>query len=165
VSLPVAVYDAGMLIALDRKERNAQVLHSLLTERSHPPVVPLAVLAQAWRPGHWTPLSRVLPDCVVFGARGQTAPCGVCIAGHDVQDAKRAGQLLARAGLPEKKRPDAVDALAVIIAARHESTLIVTSDPDDLTAYRDVLPGRSSSMRVLPVAEIADFLAGKKVTR
>ncbi|MDT3395836.1 hypothetical protein RKE29_04115 [Streptomyces sp. B1866] len=162
----VFVYDAGMLIALERQERSALVLHTVLSEYAHPPVIPLPVLAQAWRPGRWTPLTRVIPQCVVFGARTpQSPPCGVCQAGHVEEDAKRAGRLLAVAALPEEKRPDAVDALAVVIAARHAEAVLVTSDPRDLAAYRDALAGSPEGVRVLSVPDIAGFLAGKRVLR
>ncbi|MCX4640232.1 hypothetical protein OG775_34870 [Streptomyces platensis] len=113
-------------------------------------MIPLPVLAQAWRllaqawqPGRWTPLTRLIPECVVFGARSaEPPPCGVCQGGHVADDAKRVGQLLAPAGLSDENRPDAVDALAVVVAARHPEAVVVTSDPRDLCAYRDALDGR-----------------------
>ncbi|MEV0265531.1 hypothetical protein AB0I49_29935 [Streptomyces sp. NPDC050617] len=163
----VFVYDAGMLIALDRREKSAHLLHTVLTEEGHPPVVPLPVLAQAWRPGRWTPLTRAVPQCVVFGTRTAALPaCGACQAGHTEDDAKRAGHLLATASIPQEKRPDAVDALLVVIAARHPAAVIVTSDPHDITAYRDALTGPTDdSVRVLATPDIAGFIAGKRVLR
>ncbi|MBC2878497.1 MULTISPECIES: hypothetical protein [Streptomyces] len=165
MSTSVFVYDAGMLIALERQDSAARLLHRLQTEGGHPPVVPLPVLAQAWRPGRWTPLSRVIPECVIFGVRAVPAPpCGVCIAGHTEDDARRAGRLLATAAVPEQKRPDAVDALAVVVAARHPAAIVVTSDPYDLTAYRDELAD-GTNVQVLAVPDIAGLLAGKRVLR
>ncbi|MGW0395484.1 hypothetical protein ACWDYJ_32340 [Streptomyces sp. NPDC003042] len=166
MSHPVFVYDTGMLVALDRGEQHAGRLHRYLAEQGHPPVVPLPVLAQAWRPGQWTPLTRAIPQCTVFGVRA-SAPlsCGVCLAGHVEDDAKRAGRILASAAIPGEKRPDAVDALAVVIAARHPEAVIVTSDARDITAYRDALPGTAEAIRVLEVADLAAFLAGKRVLR
>ncbi|MFG2879302.1 hypothetical protein ACGFYU_30590 [Streptomyces sp. NPDC048337] len=155
-----------MLIALDRAEQSPRLLHRYLTERDHPPVIPLPVLAQAWRPGRWTPVTRAVPECTVFGVRSSAPPsCGVCLSGHIEDDAKRAGRILATAAIPEGKRPDAVDGLAVVIAARHYSSVIVTSDPRDITAYRDVLPDAAESVRVLDVADLPAFLAGKRVLR
>ncbi|MEV0279880.1 hypothetical protein AB0I22_26295 [Streptomyces sp. NPDC050610] len=164
---PVFVYDAGMLIALDRREKSAHILHTILTEEGHPPVVPLPVLAQAWRPGRWTPLTRAVTQCVVFGTRNAAQPaCGVCQAGHTEDDAKRAGHLLASASIPREKRPDAVDALLVVVAARHPSAVIITSDPHDIVAYRDALTGSvDDCVRVLPAPDIAGFIAGKRVVR
>ncbi|MFD6888469.1 hypothetical protein [Streptomyces sp. NPDC059957] len=166
MSNPVFVYDTGMLVALDRAEQHARRLHQYLAEQGHPPVVPLPVLAQAWRPGQWTPLTRAVPQCTVFGVRS-SAPlsCGVCLAGHVEDDAKRAGRILASAAIPAEKRPDAVDALAVVIAARHPHAVIVTSDPRDMSAYRDALPGASEAVRVLDVTDLAAFIAGKRVLR
>lgn len=166
MSIPVFVYDTGMVIALDRAEQSARLLHRYLTDREHPPVIPLPVLAQAWRPGRWTPVTRAVPECTVFGVRSSApASCGVCLAGHIEDDAKRAGRILATAAIPEGKRPDAVDGLAVVIAARHYSSVIVTSDPRNITAYRDVLPDAAESVRVLDVADLPAFLAGKRVLR
>lgn len=166
MSNPVFVYDTGMLVALHRAEQHARRLHRYLAEQVHPPVVPLPVLAQAWRPGQWTPLTRAIPQCTVFGVRA-AAPlsCGVCLAGHVEDDAKRAGRILASATIPAEKRPDAVDALAVVIAARHPEAVIVTSDPRDITAYRDALPGAAEAIRVLDVTDLAAFLVGKRVLR
>ncbi|MFD8569167.1 hypothetical protein [Streptomyces sp. NPDC059639] len=161
---PVFVYGAGMLIAVGRQDRPAQLLHRALLGPGHPPVIPLPVLARAWRPGKWTPLTRLIPECVVFGTRSaEPPPCGVCQGGHVTDDAKRAGQLLALAGLSDEKRPDAVDALAVVVAARHPEAVVVTSDPRDLCAYRDALGGGGAGVRILPVPELAGFLAGKRV--
>jgi hypothetical protein len=165
---PTFVYDAGMLIALDRRDKPAHLLHRILSEGKggHPPLIPLPVLAQAWRPGRWTPLTRVIPQCALFGV-ASTAPqsCGACRSGHHEDDAKRAGQLLASATLPAGKRPDAVDALAVVIAARHPAAVIVTSDPGDIGAYRDALTLADDDVRVLALPDLAAFLAGKKVLR
>jgi hypothetical protein len=49
------------------------------------------------------------------------------------------GALGARAKLPAKKSFDVVDALVLVIAAHHGRALVVTSDLDDLLAYREAL--------------------------
>jgi predicted nucleic acid-binding protein len=161
----VVVYDTGALIALERKDPAAHDFHERLVSRpgTHPPVVLVPVLAQAWRPqpGHWTPLSRVLTTCTVFAADSGVPDCGVCQSGHTTEEAKRAGACAARAALPAKKRPDAVDALVAMVAARHEQAVILTSDPDDLCAYRDALGPAGESVAVLPVASLAEFRLGK----
>ncbi len=87
--------------------------------------------------------------------------CGVCLAGHTVEDAKRAGACAARASLPAKKRPDVVDALVTVIAARHEQAVVLTSDPDDLCAYRDALGAAGEGVAVLPVDSLSDFRSAK----
>ncbi len=165
MSSPVFVYDTGMLIALDRQDKPAHILHTVLTESGHPPVVPLPVLAQAWRPGRWTPLTRAIAQCTVFGTHGAApSSCGVCQAGHVEDDAKRAGRLLSVASIPQEKRPDAVDALLVVVAARHPQAVVVTSDARDIVAYRDALTGSGDrGVRVLPVSNISGFISGKRV--
>ncbi|MDQ0795042.1 hypothetical protein [Streptomyces sp. B1I3] len=41
-----------------------------------------------------------------------------------------------------KKRPDAVDALVALTAARHGSAVVFTSDPADLDAYLKALDAK-----------------------
>ncbi len=163
--MTVFVYDTGALIALERKDPEAHRFHERLVARAgvHPPVVLVPVLAQAWRPqpGHWTALSRVLPTCTVFATDTGVHACGVCQSGHTTDDAKRAGVCASLAALPAKKRPDAVGALVAVVAARHEQAVILTSDPDDLCAYRDALGPAGTGVAVLPVAALAEFRSGK----
>ncbi|WP_330331088.1 hypothetical protein OHS33_16050 [Streptomyces sp. NBC_00536] len=40
-----------------------------------------------------------------------------------------------------------------------------TSDPRDITACRDALPGAAEAIRVLDVRDLSAFLAGKRVLR
>jgi hypothetical protein len=47
--------------------------------------------------------------------------------------------MLAEARLPTTRRPDVIDALVVITAALHGPAQILTSDPDDITAYTATL--------------------------
>ena len=47
--------------------------------------------------------------------------------------------MLAKAVLPGKKQPDAIDALVVLTAALHAPAQILTSDPDDINAYAATL--------------------------
>ncbi|WP_259407877.1 hypothetical protein [Streptomyces akebiae] len=49
--------------------------------------------------------------------------------------------MIGSAALPPKKRPDPVDALAVLIAAGHGGGGVLTSDRDDIEAYAATLPG------------------------
>lgn len=167
--MTVFVYDTGMLIALERRDPEARRFHERLTARPgwHPPVVLVPVLAQAWRPqpGNWTPLSRVLPSCVLFGVDREIVGCGVCQSGHTGDDGKRGGVAAGLAALPGKKRPDAVDALVAVVAARHERAVILTSDPGDICAYRDALGATPASVAVLPVEDLAEFRSGKPALR
>jgi hypothetical protein len=166
----VFVYDAGMLIALEQGDKAAVTFHKRLVARPelHLPIVPLPVLVQVWRParGGWNVLRKYVDESIVFSARNQdTQLCHVCQGGHTVEDCKRAGELLARAAdaLPPGKRPDAVDALVVVIGARHAKSVLLTSDPKDLQAYRDALGIGPSEVGVLPVTRIGDTFSGADV--
>jgi hypothetical protein len=141
------IYDAGMLVALLRGKPAALVLHHSLRAAPHRPVIIGPVLAQAWRPDPKTvhAFSQYLQDCTVPQTRGAAPPvrgaagsapgCVACARTFTLDSYKRAGAMLAAATLAAKKRPDAIDALVVIAAALHGPAQILTSDPDDITAY------------------------------
>jgi hypothetical protein len=145
------VYDAGMLVALLRDNRTAWLLHHGLRAASHRPVVIGPVLAQAWRPDPTTvhAFSLFLKDCTVPQTRESAPPirgaasvptgCVACARAFTLDSYKRAGAMLAEARLPTPRRPDVIDALVVIAAALHGPAQILTSDPDDVTAYTATL--------------------------
>jgi predicted nucleic acid-binding protein len=150
----IPVYDAGMLIALIDRKAKAIHLHERLNRTAHRAVVLGPVLAQVWRPHPATvhALSRIMKDCTVPQARsgavalrptdaGQ-ATCLTCASAPDLTDWQRIGSALGTADLPAKKRPDAVDALVALTAARHGSAVIFSSDPLDLSAYLNSLNAR-----------------------
>ncbi|MFE9698392.1 hypothetical protein [Streptomyces sp. NPDC006270] len=140
-----------MLIALADRKAKAVRLHAGLRETPHRALVLGPVLAQVWRPSPATvhALAGVMKDCTVPRARssvpamrptsvGQTA-CIMCATGPDITEWHRIGSALGSAELPPKKRPDAVDALVALTAARHGSAVVFTSDPADLDAYLKAL--------------------------
>lgn len=141
------VYDTGMLLAMLSGDAVALTLHHGLRTALHRPIVIGPVLAQAWRPDPKTvhAFSGYLKDCTVPQARGSAAPmqgkaattveCVACAKTATLDSYQRAGAMLAKALLPGKKRPDAVDALVVVTAALHVPAQILTTDPGDLTAY------------------------------
>jgi hypothetical protein len=145
------VYDTGMLVALLRDSPAARLLHHGLRVAPHRPVVIGPVLAQAWRPDPTTvhAFSRYLKDCTVPQTREGTPPirgaasvptgCVACARTFTLDSYKRAGAMLAEARIPPKKRPDVIDALVVVAAALHGSAQILTSDPDDISAYTATL--------------------------
>ena len=124
------VYDSGMLVALLRGKPAAVVLHHALRAAAHRPIVIGPVLAQSWRPDPKTvhAFSQYLKDCTVPQARDSATPiratdaigggCVACARTASLDTYKRAGAMLGKALLPPKKRPDAVDALVVVTAAR-----------------------------------------------
>jgi hypothetical protein len=151
MSSPIPVYDTGMLIALADRKAKAAKLHEVACEAAHRPIVPGPVLAQLWRPDPGTvhALGTALRDCTVPQARGSAQPirpnsagqaaCIVCSVGIEVKDWQRIGTVLGTARLSAKKRPDAVDALAALLAVKHISAVVFTSDPHDVTAYLSTL--------------------------
>ncbi|MFC1418525.1 hypothetical protein [Streptacidiphilus cavernicola] len=152
--MPV-VYDAGMLIHLEQGRDRAVALHRKFLERGgHRPIVPLPVLGQVWRPGpgNYTTLKPILAGCTVYAARDSrppsfeakgwgdgSRPCLPCASGHTERDGKRVGALAARVKLPAKKQFDVVDALVLVVAAHHGRALVVTTDVEDILAYREAL--------------------------
>ncbi|QBI55801.1 hypothetical protein [Streptomonospora litoralis] len=144
----IAVYDTGMLIAIASRKATAVQIHREIRDRaSHRPIVPGLALIQAWRPepGLAHTLSTLLKDCTVPHARSSSPPfrrtdagrhdCIACSTAPDVRDLRRIGAALGTADFPSKKRPDAVDASVAWIAMKHRESLLLTSDPRDMTAY------------------------------
>jgi predicted nucleic acid-binding protein len=111
--MSVVVYDAAVLVAADRNNRQTWAEHKARLEFGVVPLVPAPVIAQASRSPQQVQLRRFLRGCAVV-------PLGESEA-HD------AGHLLG------KTRPtDVVDAVVVAVAVRHQKAIILTSDPDDI---------------------------------
>lgn len=108
------VYDTGALLAAERHDDNMWNLHRRLLAQGVEPVVPSAVLAQAWRGGPQAQLSRLLKGCVIEALAENAA--------------REVGRLLA-----VNRTSDVVDA-AVVVSAVSRTDLVITSDPDDLAA-------------------------------
>ncbi|MDQ0992657.1 PIN domain-containing protein [Streptomyces sp. V3I7] len=135
-SLGDVVYDTGMLIALAEKKPGQSVVRHREFGRKGLPVVPAPVVAQAWRGGaSQARLARALKECAV-----------VCC--YTEREWRRVGELIGRAELPAKKRPDPVDGLVALTALQIGAALVATSDPDDIAAYLAQMPGGHS---VIPV--------------
>lgn len=106
------VYDTGALIAAERRDPAMWAFHAEALAAGRQPVVPVTVLAQAWRGGPQHNLSRLLRGCHVF------------------PDNEGLGRLAgAMCGLSGTS--DVVDALVVATAIELDA-VVVTSDPDDL---------------------------------
>lgn len=108
------VYDAGVLIAADRSERQVWAGHRVRLESGIIPVVPTAVIAQVSRAPAQAQLRRLLRGCEVVGLTERAAHA--------------AGQLLGSAGTS-----DVVDAV-VAQTATDLGADVVTSDTADITA-------------------------------
>ncbi len=71
----------------------------------------------------------------------------------------RNGGALGTADLPPKKRPDVVDPLVAITAARHGSAVVFTSDPDDISAYPSAL--NAQGVRLVAVLTTGQCVRGR----
>lgn len=107
------VYDAGALLAAERRNPDLLALHDELTAAHIRPLVPVVVLAQAWRGGPQRQISRLLKGCDILS---------------DDQRVGRAAGVVCKAS----GTADVVDAIVVVTAVQHQAS-VVTSDPDDLT--------------------------------
>jgi hypothetical protein len=108
-------FDAGGLIALDRRDRRVAALLARAQERGARITIPATALAQAIRnPARQTVITRLIRHT------------GTDLAPLDGPDATKVGLLLARTGTA-----DIVDA-HVVVCARRSAQPVITSNPDDL---------------------------------
>ena len=117
--MPGLVYDTGALLAAERRDVTVSLLHQRAVRTGLRPIVPAAVLAQAWRGGPQPGLSLLLKGCLILPI--------------DERLARAAGTACGRA-----RTSDVVDALVVVTAASLDAT-ILTSDPDDLHHLADAI--------------------------
>ena len=114
-------FDAGGLIALDRKDRRVLTLIGQAKELGIRITIPTTALAQAVRnPARQALLSRLIRQP------------GTDLVALDGPDATNVGILLARTATA-----DIVDA-HVVLCAQRTAQAVITSDPDDL---RRIAPG------------------------
>lgn len=106
------VYDTGALLAAERRNTDFIALHDDLTASHIRPIVPVVILAQAWRGGPQHSISRTLKGCVILP--------------DDERIGRAAGSICASA-----RTSDVVDAIVVATAVQHQAS-VVTSDPGDL---------------------------------
>lgn len=111
------VYDTGALLAAERRNPDFLALHEELAAARIRPIVPVVVLAQAWRGGLQHQISRVLKGCD--------------IRPDDERTGRAAGVACGVSGTP-----DIVDAIVVAAAVQHQAS-VVTSDPADLNHLAD----------------------------
>jgi predicted nucleic acid-binding protein len=115
--MPAIVYDTGALLAAERRNPDFLALHDELTSARIRPIVPVVVLAQAWRGGPQHQISRVLKGCDILP--------------DDQRAGRAAGVACAASGTT-----DVVDAIVIATAVQHQAP-VVTSDPRDLTHIAD----------------------------
>jgi predicted nucleic acid-binding protein len=117
--MPALVYDTGALLAAERRNPDFLALHDQATAARIRPIVPVVVLAQAWRGGPQHQISRVLKGCDVLPDAAATG--------------RAAGVACAASGTA-----DVVDAIVIATAVRYQAA-VVTSDPGDLTRLADAI--------------------------
>jgi hypothetical protein len=107
--------DTGALIAVERRDRNVEVLLRRAREHKIEIAIPAGVLAQAWRDGRrQVRLAKLV------------ATEHVTIEPLDDLRARQSGQLCG-----VTRTTDVIDA-SVVLCARSRNHSIVTSDPDDM---------------------------------
>ncbi len=107
------IYDAGVLVAAERSNRDVWADHRVRLERGLAPATTAPVVAQVSRSPRQVQLHRFLRGCVVVPFAADEA--------HEI------GRLLGRSATS-----DVVDAHVVTTAQRRSASAILTSDPDDL---------------------------------
>ena len=122
------VYDAAVLVAAARDDRETWADHRVRLERGEVPRTTAPVVAQVSRSDRQVQLRRFLRGCATVAFSPDQA--------HEV------GALLGRA-----RTSDVVDAHLVVIAAKTAST-VLTSDIDDLRSLPGQLPTPVSLRRV-----------------
>jgi predicted nucleic acid-binding protein len=115
--MPTIVYDTGALLAAERRNPDFLALHDELTVARIRPIVPVVVLAQAWRGGPQHQIPRVLKACDI------------------VPDDQRIGRA-AGVACAASATADVADAIVIAAAIRHQAP-IVTSDPGGLAYIAD----------------------------
>jgi predicted nucleic acid-binding protein len=106
------LYDAGLLVAADRNDREIWADHRVRLELGVVPVTTAPVVSQVSRSSRQVQLRRLLRGCEI-----------VAFAPEEMHEV---GELLGRAG-----SSDVVDAHIVVTASRRGSS-VITSDEDDL---------------------------------
>ena len=112
--MPTIVYDTGALLAAERRNPDFLALHDELTAARIRPIVPVVVLAQAWRGGPQHQTSRVLKGCDILpddqhigraAARELVADYEQTHGPLPTASRQRARQFLAEVGLLDDDEP------------------------------------------------------------
>ena len=121
---PGLTFDAGGLIAVERRDRRVRLLIDEAARAGLDIAVPVGPLAQVWRGDRRQ----------VLLARFLGVTDGVEIIEWDPDSARAAGVLCGRTGTS-----DVIDA-SVVLCARERGHRVITSDPGDMAALDVRLP-------------------------
>ncbi len=122
------VYDAAVLVAVERNDRDTWADHLVRLQMGELPRTTAPVVAQVSRSSRQVPLRRFLRGC-------ETVP-------FSRDEAHEVGALLGRSGTS-----DVVDAHLVLVAAKTTST-VLTGDIDDLRLLSNHMPIHITLRRV-----------------
>lgn len=122
------VYDAGVLVAADRNDREVWADHRVRLEGGLVPVTTAPVVAQVSRSPRQAQLRRFLRGC--------------SIASFLADEAHPVGALLGASGTS-----DVIDAHVVLTAAS-ASAAVLTSDPEELRRLSDGFPTPPAIRRI-----------------
>jgi predicted nucleic acid-binding protein len=122
------IYDAGVLVAVERNDRSAWADHRVRLEAGTVPVVPAPVIAQVSRSPAQAQLRRLLRGCEVVSLTEQGAHA--------------AGQLMGRAGTS-----DVVDAVVAQTAAGLRADVVTGGRAD----IRRLLDAAGASSKIIDV--------------
>ena len=117
------VFDAGAVIAYERRDRRALALVENAKRDRATIIIPANVLAQVWRNGQRQSQLSALIQMT-----------SVSVAPVDEIDARHAGRLLGISGTT-----DVVDASVIVVARRHHAR-VITSDVADLRHLDPTIP-------------------------
>jgi hypothetical protein len=126
--MKAVVYDAGVLIAADRSERQIWAEHRVRLESGNVPLVPAPVVAQVSRSPNQAEMRRLLRGCEIIA--------------FAEADAHRAGALLGKS-----RSRDVVDASVVALAIERGAD-IQSGDGKDIGR---LLAASGAKLRVLEV--------------
>ncbi len=123
-----AILDAGVLVAIERRDRRVGAMLRVLQQRRIPLRTSAGVVAQVWRDG-------------ARQARLAQALGGVGVRSLSPGDARLAGELQAAS-----RTDDVVDAHVALLAEADDQ--VITGDPEDLARLLDV---RRVRARLVPI--------------
>jgi hypothetical protein len=126
--MKTVVYDAGVLIAADRSQRQVWAEHRVRLEAGVVPLVPAPVIAQATRSPRQVQLRRLLRGCEVIPL--------------DEAGAHAAGLLLGKT-----RTKDVVDAFVAVVSSRHHADVI----SDDALDIQRLLSAARAKVSILGV--------------
>ena len=128
-AIGVVVLDSGALSKIaELRDALSRAIWRELTERGWGTCVPAVVLAEVMT-------GKARNDSAVDLLLRQVNDTIAC----DEALGRSAGTLRARIG-PSRRKPSGIDAIVAAVAAAHRSSIVLTTDPRDMSALLDPVP-------------------------